>query len=687
MVRLMSLKEFVATQPDDVLMEELNRRYTDYKDKLTREVDKKFFDQKIQHDWFAEKYDPVRVAQREAKKAEFYQDRLKRFDQAMKSGNGGVLFLDADTERDEEERRKRSSISDRSGGGRCHVLRLGPMPEHVMRASLLALLEKFEGFFKLALSKPDSQYSFKRLGWAFFATPEAASAVYDRITRERLRVDGADLAVQAHKNRISHVAAPGVCLSPQRLDKDLEQASALIQHLDQERALPAASSILQDKTFTEEKAALKRVNMAVAYLREVHVFCYYCAKQFSDFDALLQTCGEVHARDTRSTRSEESQQEFCRQLDEKIAARLAQTLPVSQPPEETVVNKHVNEFIQANISQKVLKKTKDAFACKFCQKMFMASNFVEKHILNKHEDQLEPIRAAGRAKQFFVNFTSDPDRPSLSLFSTAPPPSLSASPLPVPMGYPPGASPMGLLGDAPWGVAPAQMYAPVHPAHSHHGGGGGARRERWEEREFDDRRVGGDREYREDRRRQSSAAASTSAGAAGEGSAGDAALPAAAAPAAAGDAKESSSAVDAASSSSSSAAAGDSASFRGRREQRGVGGGRDGDRDQRGRGGGVFRTPRGGGGGGGRYGYGGDRDRSFRGSGGGGGRSTPSHTPEGRGLTRYADLDAMPNETLAVEYDFGFGPDPSAAAASNSTTSSSSSSAPEIAPADIDAGF
>jgi len=91
--------------------------------------------------------------------------------------------------------------------------------------------------------------------------------------------------------------APPLTLDGHRVERHLDLAFQVVKTLD------ACRGVLQNTLFTDADSpfmglasGVQKLNVVLAYLREVHVFCFYCARLFVDAEQMLECCGQAHLR-------------------------------------------------------------------------------------------------------------------------------------------------------------------------------------------------------------------------------------------------------------------------------------------------------------------------------------------------------------------------------------------------------
>ncbi|RKP11620.1 hypothetical protein BJ684DRAFT_21804 [Piptocephalis cylindrospora] len=167
----------------------------------------------------------------------------------------------------------------------------------------------------------------------------------------------------------------------------------------------------------------KRVDLAIWYLRKVHIFCYYCCVACESVDELERRCPDAHVRyrlsedraisnqptgeprptsssstsTSSSSKSNQSQngEGWVRSCEGKLAYF---TRPADEVPD---VWKHI------------VKLEEGRYGCRGCPKQFAGPEFVTKHLLKKHKIGGTTVGAltGGLVEaNFFNNYLRDPNR-------------------------------------------------------------------------------------------------------------------------------------------------------------------------------------------------------------------------------------------------------------------------------------
>ena len=159
--------------------------------------------------------------------------------------------------------------------------------------------------------------------------------------------------------------------------------------------------------------------MLLLYLRRVHSYCFYCGEEYDDERTLAAKCGPQHLRNahkiTRGVIEQESQWTGSKNFEDKYVRAANERLTIgvrSRPsPQDDEILKNMKQ-------QYAEKKTKiinegQVYQCLIegCEKKFKTSDFVHKHIHNKHSDILDKKFNSIRFEEMFrENYFNDPKK-------------------------------------------------------------------------------------------------------------------------------------------------------------------------------------------------------------------------------------------------------------------------------------
>jgi hypothetical protein len=198
------------------------------------------------------------------------------------------------------------------------------------------MCKKIEGFDYLSLSEPGPNKKFHRIGWINFKEGTDMKKVFELMDNQKVDDFVFHLAMN-RKNMLQTRApriAPDITNTTERLQKDLEQAKELALALesmlgeDTQEGLKAvearAQKVISERKPEEPKEGgsedgkveeeetvdrwnlKKLLDMIIAYLRRVHMYCYYCALECDSAEELTRKCCDPHCRTIASAPTDES---------------------------------------------------------------------------------------------------------------------------------------------------------------------------------------------------------------------------------------------------------------------------------------------------------------------------------------------------------------------------------------------
>lgn len=343
-------------------------------------------------------------------------------------------------------------------------LMIRTIPPDVGRLQLEEILVTLQGFKHVAIGDPVQKRAFNRVGWiAFDSQADVDAAVHalesKRISNMRLMVTPTS---EPFVGKIRYTPPAASKLS--RMEKDLEQAKRLAAILEAQAAEVAAykplfpvgaplsseppsgevSIVPVDATAEPgdldvsrgTKAVEERIEKLVcevldtdedgnpdyakkvalsldiylAYLREAFHCCYYCVVVADHAEELIRKCIKHERReDVQQENSaqqepqshEYSEDRWAENLDHKLACLLDQS---GVDPAEYGGTRLEDERPRMT-AEHISKQEEGKWRCQICTKLFKASEFVEKHVVNKHPEIIKPKMDEWK---LFNSFVLDP---------------------------------------------------------------------------------------------------------------------------------------------------------------------------------------------------------------------------------------------------------------------------------------
>ncbi|KAI9469006.1 MAG: hypothetical protein EXX96DRAFT_590070 [Benjaminiella poitrasii] len=442
--------------------EDIQKRFAHYKEKFAARQLAQFFTANQDKEWFQEKYHPnlsrprqedVKVRRRRYLN-EFLQELEKgdyddvRYE--IKAGQTASSFSNPQATNEDDEVENVSSTAD-SNEDDANIeyetkLVIKTVPPTIAREKILEFCSKVEGFDYLALSEPSPNKKFHRIGWITFKEGTDMKKTFEQLDNQK--VDDFVFHLAMNRKNTSQTrsprTAPEISNTLERLQKDLEQAKELALAFESMlgddtaeglKAIEARAGEVSNKhkssleennedKETEETEDIERWNlkkmldMTIAYLRRVHMYCYYCALECDSSEELTRRCCDPHCRvlsiqkteeanvdPKQAAKSERGMAQWAKNLDQKISLKI-------HTPDDHEIKRLGGRILQTEledfVKEHVLKEHESKYKCQVgeCSKAFKGFDYVEKHILTKHPEETERIK---NEVEYFNNYVLDPN--------------------------------------------------------------------------------------------------------------------------------------------------------------------------------------------------------------------------------------------------------------------------------------
>lgn len=296
------------------------------------------------------------------------------------------------------------------------------IPPDLSREKLEDFLSTIPGFDYLAISDPQPAKRFHRTGWINFSMSVDINELLET-TLKNPKIDDFTLFLTKTDQPITTKArvAPGVTNSPDRLRQDLSNIRKLTTHLESIYNNLNAQSNDPISISDHINNRIKHLNIAddiqrikkeldfyILYLRQAFNSCYYSAS-INDFKEELQRKSSMFYRETDNDYADQSddrispQDNWIKNLDEKISIIIDQNLDYTK-----LGGIDYDKEVSAVANKLVKKEDENKFRCLECTKLFRALEFIEKHILNKHNHAISSDNLVDL--QAFNNFLADPHK-------------------------------------------------------------------------------------------------------------------------------------------------------------------------------------------------------------------------------------------------------------------------------------
>ncbi|KAF9100388.1 hypothetical protein BGX29_006639 [Mortierella sp. GBA35] len=432
--------------------EDLQARYGNYREEFVAKQLATFFDTHKAEAWFQEKYHPDMSKSRAEESRAMRKARFGKFVEELAAGKFDNATCDEALAKKEsaqatEAKAEKAAAEDGDGSvdkdGDSQLngedaaepwLYLRAVLPTVTRASILERCEKIDGFLMLSLSEPHPLKELQRIGWIKFKAGTDVEAALKTLTEPETEDFQAGTAEhRPTRARYTHEIAN----SGTRIRADYELAIAIAKACDKtlndvvegETDAPiydgvslvearlkdhilAPTDTLMDDTEQEDpaQAAIRRANerrsldLFIEYLRQVHLFCYYCGGDSDNSEEFTRKCSK-HFRnpDTKVPVNSSKGNVWVKNLEQKL------NLKIKPPSDEEIVKlggKSLEKAILKYLQGKTQQDEPTKWRCKICTKPFRGEEFVHKHIRTKHPDEIKTIEDE---ILLFNNYILDPN--------------------------------------------------------------------------------------------------------------------------------------------------------------------------------------------------------------------------------------------------------------------------------------
>ena len=316
---------------------------------------------------------------------------------------------------------------------------------------IINLFKKYPGFISLSLTEPERINGYKRSFWVSYDSDKNCQNVLNALKDYEL--NAADFIIKVIKSETAqNIHYKKIKITPplfeERLNEDIIGSNKIINILDNYREI--VNNPLIDKINLEEISELNNeekiniLNCNILYLRKIHGFCYYCLKGFKDERNLTKKCDYLHLRhytklgkrdnannininNENKINITEEELKNAIEFDKLFTKNLNELLndknkinniillrPQYLINDELAFNKleeKKRDFIKMNSEQ----LDKEKFECKICDKKFIAFNYIENHMKNKHSQKMNDY-AINNVNDFLMkeNFKEDKEKFSKS---------------------------------------------------------------------------------------------------------------------------------------------------------------------------------------------------------------------------------------------------------------------------------
>ena len=292
---------------------------------------------------------------------------------------------------------------------------------------VIELFKKYPGFVSLSLTEPERINGYKRSFWVTYDNETDYQNALNSLKEYELR----DFIVRVIKSETTQNAYyRKIKITPplfdERLNEDIIGSFKIIKILDNYREI--INNPLFEKINIEDVSALNELNeedrintlnLNILYLRKIHGFCYYCLKGFKDERNLTKRCDYLHLRHYIKLGKRDTLENLLNKKDLNINININEEEIKNAIEFDKLFNNKLNELLndKDKINSCILLRPKylindefalqkieeekkefikknneqldeEKFECKICEKKFIAFNFIENHMKNKHSSKM-----------------------------------------------------------------------------------------------------------------------------------------------------------------------------------------------------------------------------------------------------------------------------------------------------------
>lgn len=440
---MLSFKEFVDKQSDDINELDALDKYRDYKMDFIRKRIAKFFKEHQEEEWFRNKYRPTEIEKIEAaskelkkKRKEVYKQLVEKrytenlpidYDhagQVTKFLDDFSLLLEGATIEDLEDAKARKNFA-------VSAIFIRELHQSVDKSAVEEYAATLDGFLRVGMSEAIPELKFKRRAWITFKEMDPAALKQLTWDFNARKINGHEARAIMNKEMVHARYADHRFRHKDVAKQDLKNVAKLLTHFEGEDC-PLLESIkehLIEETNEEEKVLgvdeqngveldstqesklFKELDQAILYLRVVHSFDYYAPVEYVGEDDMPQKVGFMFLRPRspdQPNNDDNQKTEFIKAHKMKIDSFLEKPT-LSEIEQKQLGKKDPEEEVEHFIAQNTQERKKDEkYVCSLTGKKFQSAQYVRKHILNRCSDKLEEVRNEVKA---FNNYVADPRRP------------------------------------------------------------------------------------------------------------------------------------------------------------------------------------------------------------------------------------------------------------------------------------
>ncbi|XP_042558797.1 serrate RNA effector molecule homolog, partial [Clupea harengus] len=326
------------------------------------------------------------------------------------------------------------------------------IPPSICKKEIVNLFVKYPGFMRVCLSEPHADHRFFRRCWVTF---DYLANIQDICLQlQNARWHDYKLSPVVHRELCRRVrAANGITQHRTLLQDHIRLAAKLIRTLDRrwtfwgedhDQGNPVLRNVSQhlvEEVSAEEEELtghvggvipqsevavetdnklVKVLDCLLLYLRIVHSVDFYSACQHSGEHDMPSCCGTVHVRGpTPASRVPVEQVlDWQKRFEDKLNHLFFPRERLGDEEAENMGRRHSQQEVEKFVTANTRELDKEKWLCVLCGKRFKGSEFVRKHLLARHGEEVEEVR---KEALFFNNFLMDPKRPYFPGMRSPPP--------------------------------------------------------------------------------------------------------------------------------------------------------------------------------------------------------------------------------------------------------------------------
>ena len=393
---LLSFKQFMEMQHSPIPLSEAQTFYNDYKSRFEQKHLEIFFSEHKTEPWFIEKYDPI-ISQKWQEERNLNAKMMQRiFIEAVRSGKYADLKL-----QDPGTPVENLSAAPYYGfDPNSLTLFLKTIPINVSRWEILDVLKNCTGFLSLSMSEPLKSQNFARFAWVLFDTEahclESLQMLNGKPVTSDFRLSPILSKTSSSKNIKTQ---PPACL--ENIDNDWKLTSQLITCLDREKGIYENPLLISMEQYSESAQGEKdlQLDYQLLYLRKIHSFCFYCAEEYDDERMLAAKCGISHLRGKLDVNIKVF-------VDPRIENRIVSTglMKKYDKDADEVLIKKMKEFDE----KYTVQEEENKYRCDLCKKLFRGREFISKHLVAKHNEDINLVFKERMETIMLERYLSDP---------------------------------------------------------------------------------------------------------------------------------------------------------------------------------------------------------------------------------------------------------------------------------------